>query len=106
MIQKLALAQSLLGDPDLLILDEPTAGLDAMSRVNIIDIICNLKENGKTIILNSHILNDVEKVADRGVIMDNGEIIKNLDREDFNNNLEKNFIESFGGRRDVSYISK
>lgn len=106
MIQKLALAQSLLGDPDLLILDEPTAGLDAMSRVNIIDIICNLKENGKTIILNSHILNDVEKVADRGVIMDNGEIIKNLDREDFNNNLEKNFIESFGGGRDVSYISK
>ena len=78
MIQKLALAQSLLGDPDLLILDEPTAGLDAMSRVNIIDIICNLKENGKTIILNSHILNDVEKVADRSY---NGqwEIIKNLD---------------------------
>ena len=64
MIQRLALAQSLLVSPDILILDEPCAGLDAVGRKHMIELIKNLKKDGKTIILNSHILADVEEVAD------------------------------------------
>ena len=98
MTQKLALAQSLLGNPNLLILDEPTASLDALSRINMIETINRLKEEGKTIILNSHILNDVEKVADRGVVLKDGKIIKNLDKSDFvKDKLEKVFIDAIGG---------
>lgn len=98
MVQKLALAQALLGDPDLLILDEPTAGLDAFSRINMINTIHLLKEQRKTIILNSHILNDVEKVADRGIILGNGEIIRSLNKKDFmESSLENIFLRTIGG---------
>ncbi|MBO5376978.1 MAG: ABC transporter ATP-binding protein, partial [Ruminiclostridium sp.] len=54
MLQRLALAQALLGNPDLLILDEPTAGLDALGRLEIMQLIEKLKNSGKTIIINSH----------------------------------------------------
>lgn len=107
MTQKLALAQALLGNPDLLILDEPTAGLDAMSRLNMIEIIQNLKKEGKTIVVNSHILNDVEKVADRGIILKDGEVIKDLDNNDFTKDmLERTFIDAIGGASFESYTLK
>lgn len=107
MIQKLALAQSLLGNPDLIILDEPTAGLDAVSRVNMIETINSLKSQGKTIILNSHILNDVEKVADRGIILKDGKIKKHLNKNNFTkDNLEKTFIETIGGVSNENNILK
>ncbi|WDV44599.1 ABC transporter ATP-binding protein [Clostridiaceae bacterium M8S5] len=76
MLQRLAIAQSLLGNPDILLLDEPSAGLDAVGRVHILNLIKELKEKGKTIILNSHILGDVQRVADRGIIIDKGKIMK------------------------------
>ena len=98
MTQKLALAQALLGNPDLLILDEPTAGLDALSRINILEIINRLKKEGKTIIFNSHILNDVEKVANRGIILKDGRNIKYLDKNDFTKgSLEQVFVNTIGG---------
>jgi ABC-2 type transport system ATP-binding protein len=98
MTQKLALAQALLGNPDLLILDEPTAGLDALSRINILETINRLKKEGKTIIFNSHILNDVEKVANRGIILKDGRNIKYLDKNDFaKGSLEQVFVNTIGG---------
>lgn len=72
MLQRLALAQALLGNPELLILDEPTAGLDALGRLEIMELIGTLKNQGKTIIINSHILNDIERVCDRGIIIKEG----------------------------------
>lgn len=72
MIQRLSFAQALLGNPDFLILDEPTAGLDALGRIEIMDFIGKLKQSGKTILINSHILNDIERVCDRGIIMKKG----------------------------------
>lgn len=69
MLQRLAFAQALLGNPDLLILDEPTAGLDAIGRFEIMQLIQSLKKSGKTIIINSHILNDIENICDRGIII-------------------------------------
>ncbi|MEC9093051.1 MAG: ABC transporter ATP-binding protein, partial [Planctomycetota bacterium] len=62
MLQRLGLAQSLLHDPDLLILDEPTDGLDPQARAEVREIMLQLKREGKTIFVNSHILQEVELV--------------------------------------------
>lgn len=99
MLQRLALAQALLGKPELLILDEPTAGLDALGRIEIINIIHNLKEQGKTIIINSHILNDIERVCDRGIILHKGKLLRewNKNIEPSGQTLEEIFIKTVGG---------
>lgn len=99
MLQRLALAQSLLGDPEMLILDEPTAGLDAMGRIEIIRLIGRLKKSGKTIILNSHILSDIEQVCDRGIIMKNGSVMTAWQKSDVSGgkSLQDLFIEAVGG---------
>ena len=99
MIQRLSVAQSLLGDPDLLILDEPTAGLDAMGRIEMIQLIARLKKAGKTIVLNSHILGDIEQVCDRGIIMKNGTVLTEWDKSADNGGrtLQEIFIETIGG---------
>lgn len=98
MLQRLALAQSLLGDPELLILDEPTAGLDALGRLEIIQLIGKLKSTGKTIIINSHILNDIERICDRGIIIKNGVQLGEWHKSDNNEkSLEEIFIELVGG---------
>ncbi len=72
MYQRLGLAQALLHDPDLLILDEPTDGLDPVGRNEVRRILLELKARGKTIFLNSHILQEVEMVCDRVAIMSSG----------------------------------
>ncbi|MDD3402265.1 MAG: ABC transporter ATP-binding protein [Hespellia sp.] len=97
MLQRLALAQALLGDPQLLILDEPTAGLDALGRVEIIHTIKKLKEEGKTIIINSHILNDIEHVCDRGIILKKGNLIYQWEKEKETRGLEEIFLDQIGG---------
>lgn len=99
MLQRLALAQSLLGNPDLLILDEPTAGLDAMGRIEIIALLAKLKKAGKTIIINSHILSDIERICDRGIIIRNGICLRQWSANDDNagKSLEEIFVETIGG---------
>ncbi|MEZ6090383.1 MAG: ABC transporter ATP-binding protein [Pirellulaceae bacterium] len=72
--QRLGLAQALLHDPDLLILDEPTDGLDPVGRSQVRQIIQQLKQQGKTIFLNSHILQEVEMICDRFAILAHGEV--------------------------------
>lgn len=70
MLQRLGLAQSLINDPELLILDEPMSGLDPLGRKEVRDIILDLKNRGKTIIFSTHILSDVEAICDRvGIII-------------------------------------
>lgn len=101
MLQRLALGQALLGNPQLLILDEPTAGLDALGRVEMMQLIGELKKQGKTIILNSHILNDIERVCDRGIIMKKGKVLKIWTRQEEHQgkSLEEIFVETVGGVR-------
>ncbi len=71
MIQRIGLAQSLINDPDLVILDEPFSGLDPIGRKELRDIILSLKEAGKTIFFSSHILQDMEMIVDKvGIILD------------------------------------
>lgn len=100
MLQRLALAQSLLGNPELLILDEPTAGLDALGRLEIMELIGTLKKQGKTVIINSHILNDIERVCDRGIIIKKGKLMGVWDKEkDYQGKeLEEIFVEMVGGK--------
>ncbi len=99
MLQRLAFAQALLGQPQLLILDEPCAGLDALGRIEMKKLILKLKHEGKTILLNSHILSDVASVADRVGIIKDGTMVKELDMTDDHHahDLEKIFIQVIGG---------
>lgn len=99
MLQRLALAQALLGDPNILILDEPCAGLDAMGRIEMLGIIQDLKRAGKTILMNSHILSDMEKVCDEGVILQKGKVMRRFVKTDFENggSLEEIFVKAVGG---------
>lgn len=83
MKQRLAVAQSLIGDPDVLLLDEPSAGLDFFGQQKMQLLIGELKKEEKTILLNSHLLYDVERVADRGIIIMNENVSRNFVKEDF-----------------------
>ncbi|HEY9898687.1 MAG TPA: ABC transporter ATP-binding protein [Pantanalinema sp.] len=74
MQQRLALAQALLNDPDLIILDEPTSALDPMGRMEVRTIVEGLRARGKTVLLNSHILADVEQVCDSVAILQKGKL--------------------------------
>lgn len=76
MLQRLGLAQALLNDPELIFLDEPTDGVDPIGRKEIRDILEEMKERGKTIFLNSHLLSEVELICDRVAIMNKGSLIK------------------------------
>lgn len=76
MVQRVGMAQSLINDPEVVFLDEPMSGLDPMGRYQVRQIILSLKEQGKTIFFNSHILADVEKICDRIAILAKGELIK------------------------------
>lgn len=72
MTQRLGMGAALIGDPQLLLFDEPTSALDPQGRSEVIEIITRLKNTGATIILSTHILSDVERVANRIGIMNNG----------------------------------
>ncbi|PAW83393.1 MAG: ABC transporter ATP-binding protein [Pedosphaera sp. Tous-C6FEB] len=74
MQRRIGLAQALINDPDLVILDEPTAGMDPLGCREVKDLILALKNRGKTVILSSHLLSDVEDVCDRVVIYYGGKI--------------------------------
>jgi len=75
MVQRIGMAQALINDPDVIFLDEPMSGLDPMGRYQVRQIILSLKERGKTIFFNSHILSDVEQICDRIAILAQGTII-------------------------------
>lgn len=74
MQRRIGLAQALINDPDLVVLDEPTAGLDPIGCREVKDLILTLKKRGKTVLLSSHLLSDVEDVCDRVVIYYGGRI--------------------------------
>jgi ABC-2 type transport system ATP-binding protein len=72
MMQRLGLAQALLHDPDLLVLDEPMSGLDLLGRMEVRNLIRELKTAGKTIFFSTHIISDVEALCDRVVMLHGG----------------------------------
>jgi ABC-2 type transport system ATP-binding protein len=74
MLQRLGIAQALVHDPTLVFLDEPMSGLDPLGRRDIRDLILRLRDEGKTVFMNTHILHDVEMLCDRVAILVSGKI--------------------------------
>jgi ABC-2 type transport system ATP-binding protein len=74
MQQRLGLAVALVARPELVILDEPTSALDPVGRVEVRDLVLSLKEQGVAVLLNSHLIGEVERVCDRVVILDKGRV--------------------------------
>jgi ABC-2 type transport system ATP-binding protein len=81
MTRRIGLAQALINDPELILLDEPTSGLDPIGTREIKDLILKLKSQGKTVVMSSHLLADVQDVCDRIAILHQGEL-KELGRVD------------------------
>jgi ABC-2 type transport system ATP-binding protein len=73
--QRLAMACALVGDPELLFLDEPTTGLDPQARRNLWDLISQLRVAGRTIILTTHYMDEAERLCNRVGVMDHGQVI-------------------------------
>jgi ABC-2 type transport system ATP-binding protein len=75
MQQRLGLAVALVGDPQLVVLDEPTSALDPLGRADVRDLVLRLRERGTSVVLNSHLIGEVERVCDRVVILDGGRLV-------------------------------
>ncbi len=82
MLQRAGLAQAILHDPDLYVLDEPFSGLDPIGRKLVRDVLVDIKRRGKTIFFSSHILGDLETLCDRAVIIRDGRIAKTVELDD------------------------
>lgn len=102
MLQRLGIAQSLINDPEVVFWDEPMSGLDPIGRRDVRKILVGLKEKGKTIFFNSHLLPDVSDVCDRVGVLVKGKLvaedeIKNIERGGGHKDLEEYFLEKVGG---------
>jgi ABC-2 type transport system ATP-binding protein len=75
MLQRIGLAQAILNDPEVVVLDEPQSGLDPLGRKEIRDIILSLKDRGKTVFFSSHVLSDAELICDRVAILNKGRLV-------------------------------
>jgi ABC-2 type transport system ATP-binding protein len=75
MLQRIGLAQALIHDPELVILDEPMSGLDPVGRKDVRDIILSLRDQGKTVFFSTHIISDVEMICDRVGILAKGTML-------------------------------
>ena len=105
MKQKIALVLAFMHDPDIILLDEPTSGLDPLMQEKFCKLVLNEKKRGKTILLSSHIFNEVEKTCDRVTIIKQGKIITEVDMKDVDKknpefvvtkfSLEKYFMEFY-----------
>ncbi len=82
MKQKTAIVASLMNDPEILLLDEPTTGLDPLMRLAFLKVIENEKKKGKTILISSHLYEELEKVCDRVALIDKGQIVNITDMND------------------------
>ena len=88
MMQRVGLAQALLGHPDVVFLDEPTSGLDPLGRLLVRDVIRELREHGTTVFLNSHILGEVEATCDRVTFVREGRTIRDLRLGEIDGSME------------------
>jgi len=107
MKQKLSIARTVVHDPQVLILDEPTLGLDVMTSRNILRFVRDCRDRGKTVIYSTHIMTEVEKLCDRIGIIHKGRIVSEgtlpelLERHK-GPDLEEAFVNAVGGEEDVT----
>jgi len=113
MLQRLGTAQALINEPKLIFLDEPTDGIDPIGRIEIREILLELKNQGKTIFINSHLLSEVERISDEIAILKEGKLIKKGRTEDFLESTgryfisveqqKKNILENIFKEKNISY---
>lgn len=103
MKQRLGIAQAMLNDPEILILDEPTAGLDPKERVRFRNLIKELGKNG-IVIISTHIVSDIECIADRILMMKDGQFIYDGRMEDISMDLESFYMKEFSNESDEESI--
>ena len=103
MMQRVGLAAALVNDPELIVLDEPTDGVDVQGRRDVRDVLLRLKREGKTIFLNSHLLSELEMVCDEVAILVKGSVVRQgaisdltLDRQRFEVEVEGGAAEMAG----------
>jgi len=94
MLERIGMAQVLLHDPELLILDEPTSGLDPLGIKKMRQTILRLKEEGKTILLSSHFVTEVERVCDQAGILHKGKLKRVVEMRGLESSLEDLFTET------------
>ena len=101
MLQRLGLAQALLHEPELLILDEPASGLDPVGRKIVLDIIREEKSRGRSVFLSSHILADVERICDEVIMIQQGEVVFSEQLASFGTHAQDWAIEVGGFNDDI-----
>lgn len=106
MKQKTALVAALMNDAPVLILDEPTTGLDPLMRLAFLDIIKAEHKKGKTILMSSHMFNEMEETCDRVALIDNGHIIDVADMNAIRNRPVKDFKIEFNKKKDYVAFKK
>ena len=102
--QRVGLANALLADPPLLILDEPNAGLDPLGRVKVLQVLKNLAKEGKTVLLSSHIIGEVDKIATDLAIIHKGRIIEQGKRESIKKDILGRSKYVIGGTVDIARV--
>jgi len=109
MLQRAGIAQALLHDPDLLILDEPFTGLDPLARIQLRDLILEMKSRGKTIFFSSHELSEAELICDRVAILKQGSLVWSGTVGDVagdgERNLERIFLKMLGHASDAPAVA-
>lgn len=104
--RKLAIITAFMHDPEILILDEPTSGLDPLMQERFIQFIKNEKARGKTILLSSHIFNEVDATCDRIAIIKDGKIVSMVNTADFKHNENKTYKIEFNTKESYENFIK
>jgi len=104
MLQRLGVAQALINDPTILFLDEPTDGIDPIGRREIRDLLKSLRNMGKTIFLNSHLLSEVERVSDEIAILKDGRLIQKGGVDEFISIKQQYQLQASGGNTTIEGI--
>ncbi len=106
MKQKIGIVAAFMHKPDILLLDEPTSGLDPLMQNKFIELIEKEKKNGKTIILSSHIFEEVEKTCDRVGIIKNGKLIQEFTIDELRHSQRKTYKIEFTNENDLAIIKQ
>ncbi len=102
MLQRVGLAQALINDPDLVFMDEPTAGLDLIGAIQIRDVIRRLRDEGKTVFLCSHLLKEMESLCDAVAILNDGVVCQTGTMAELIGGTDDHYVAKFRGLSEAS----